>query len=132
MANIEFADVIQRIGNMNKAELDAVFNAYKLRHKSLRTETALVNQATLTPGTRVVIQPGLSCGACEFCRAGQQSLCVSYRILGEHLSGTFAELVSVPAASVYPAPAGLTDEQAAAFDALKSMIRSLRDRPSGA
>ena len=67
------------------------------------------------PGTRVVIQPGLSCGACEFCRAGQQSLCVSFRILGEHVPGTFAELVSVPAANVFPAPAGLTDEQAAAF-----------------
>jgi NADPH:quinone reductase-like Zn-dependent oxidoreductase len=67
------------------------------------------------PGTRVVIQPGLSCGLCEFCRAGQQSLCVSYRILGEHLPGTFAELVSVPARNVYTAPDGLTDEQAAAF-----------------
>jgi NADPH:quinone reductase-like Zn-dependent oxidoreductase len=67
------------------------------------------------PGTRIVIQPGLSCGACEFCRAGEQSLCVSYRILGEHISGTFAELVAVPAVNVYLAPAGLTDEQAAAF-----------------
>jgi len=67
------------------------------------------------PGTRVVIQPGLSCGACEFCRAGEQSLCVSFRILGEHLPGTFAELVAVPAANVYPAPPGLPVEQAAAF-----------------
>ena len=62
-----------------------------------------------------MIQPGLSCGACEFCRAGQQSLCISFRILGEHIPGTFAELVSVPAVNVYPAPAGLSDEQAAAF-----------------
>ena len=68
-----------------------------------------------SPGARVVIQPGLSCGVCEFCRAGEQSLCVSYRILGEHLSGTFAELVAVPASNVYPAPTGLTDEEAAAF-----------------
>jgi NADPH:quinone reductase-like Zn-dependent oxidoreductase len=67
------------------------------------------------PGTRVVIQPGLSCGACEFCRAGEQSLCVSFRILGEHLSGTFAEKVAVPASNVYPAPPGLSAEQAAAF-----------------
>lgn len=56
MSNIDFADVIHRIGNMNRAELDAVFQAYKTRSKSLRSETALVNQATLTPGTRVVTQ----------------------------------------------------------------------------
>jgi NADPH:quinone reductase-like Zn-dependent oxidoreductase len=66
-------------------------------------------------GTRVLFQPGLSCGACEFCRAGEQSLCVSFRILGEHLPGTFAEKVAVPAPNVYPAPVGLTSEEAAAF-----------------
>src|SRR5512140_3423076 len=26
------------------------------------------------PGTRVVLQPGLSCGTCEFCVAGERSL----------------------------------------------------------
>ena len=67
------------------------------------------------PGTRVVIQPGLSCGTCEFCLAGDRSLCVKFRILGEHLPGTFAEKVAVPAANVYPAPAGLSSEKAAAF-----------------
>ena len=57
------------------------------------------------PGTRVLLQPGLSCGTCEFCLAGERSLCVNFRILGEHLPGTFAEKVAVPAANVYPAPA---------------------------
>ena len=67
------------------------------------------------PGTRVVLQPGLSCGTCEFCLAGERSLCVRYRILGEHLPGTFAEKIAVPASNVYPAPAGLDAEKAAAF-----------------
>lgn len=51
--NIDFADVIKRIGTMNRRELDAVFNAYKIRAKGVRAETLLVNSATLTPGTRV-------------------------------------------------------------------------------
>ena len=67
------------------------------------------------PGTRVVLQPGLSCGTCEFCLAGERSLCVSFRILGEHLPGTFAEKVAVPRANVYPAPSRLSPEKAAAF-----------------
>jgi NADPH:quinone reductase-like Zn-dependent oxidoreductase len=66
-------------------------------------------------GTRVVIQPGLSCGACEFCLAGERSLCVTFRILGEHVPGTFAGKAVVPRVNVFPAPARLSPEMAAAF-----------------
>lgn len=69
----------------------------------------------LSPGERVVLQPGLSCGACEFCREGEQSLCVDFEILGEHRAGTLAERIVVPSANVWKAPAHLTDEEAAAF-----------------
>ena len=69
----------------------------------------------LTPGDRVLLQPGLFCGACEFCRAGEQSLCVRYGIVGEHVAGTFAEFVVVPAANVFAIPAGLSFPEAAAF-----------------
>jgi len=47
------------------------------------------------PGSRVVLQPGVSCGTCEFCLAGEHSLCVTFRILGEHVPGTFAERSAV-------------------------------------
>ncbi len=69
----------------------------------------------LVVGERVVLQPGLSCGGCEFCRDGERSLCVDYEILGEHRAGTLAERIAVPAANVWKAPASLTDEEAAAF-----------------
>lgn len=67
------------------------------------------------PGSRVVLQPGLSCGTCEFCLAGERSLCVTFRILGEHVAGSFAEKIAVPRANVYPAPPRLSPEKAAAF-----------------
>ena len=69
----------------------------------------------LTPGDRVLIQPGLFCGACEFCRGGEQSLCVKFRIVGEHAPGTFADKAVVPARNLFPIPGGLSFEQAAAF-----------------
>ncbi len=69
----------------------------------------------VTVGDRVLIQPGLFCGACEFCRGGEQSICVSFGILGEHTAGTFAERVVVPARNVFPIPEGLSFAQAAAF-----------------
>src|SRR6185503_10885837 len=55
-------------------------------------------------GDRVLINPGLSCGVCEYCRAGDQPLCVNYRLLGEHVPGTLAELVAVPEANVAVVP----------------------------
>src|SRR5262249_51405577 len=66
-------------------------------------------------GDRVLLQPGLYDNVCEFCRGGEQSLCVQYKILGEHTPGTFAEYVVVPARNVFPIPGTLSFEEAAAF-----------------
>ncbi len=66
-------------------------------------------------GDEVVLNPGINCGTCEFCLRGEHSLCVSFRLLGEHISGTFAEYVVAPAINAYPKPASLSWEEAAAF-----------------
>ncbi len=68
----------------------------------------------LAPGERVVLQPGLGCGVCEFCLAGELSLCVDFKILGEHVPGTFGERIAVPRRNVFPAPPNLSLEKAAA------------------
>ncbi|MFP4052587.1 MAG: zinc-binding dehydrogenase [Phycisphaerae bacterium] len=66
-------------------------------------------------GDEVILDPGLSCGYCEFCRAGEQSLCTSYGIIGLTRQGTFAEKVAVPAVCTNPKPVYLTFEEAAAL-----------------
>lgn len=71
----------------------------------------------LRVGDRVIINPGIvdrSC-RCEYCRDGDQPLCLSYGILGEHRPGTMAEYVVVPAANVRTIPAEIDFESAAAF-----------------
>jgi NADPH:quinone reductase-like Zn-dependent oxidoreductase len=55
-------------------------------------------------GERVVINPSLSCGVCEFCVMGEESLCVRYRIIGEHVSGGAAEYIAVPSANLFRIP----------------------------
>ncbi len=67
------------------------------------------------PGTPVMINPGLFCGACELCVAGEQSACTTFRLLGEHVWGTFAERVRVPASNIYPFPQSLSFTEAAAL-----------------
>jgi NADPH:quinone reductase-like Zn-dependent oxidoreductase len=57
------------------------------------------------PGDRVMINPGISDYTCEYCRAGEHSLCVNFRLLGEHLPGTIAESVIVPEQNLSIIPA---------------------------
>ena len=65
-------------------------------------------------GERVVVNPSLWCGRCEWCHAGEESMCVRFRLLGEHTQGGFAEYVAVPASNLYPIPEDYPFEKAAA------------------
>ena len=66
-------------------------------------------------GDRVIINPGISDRTCEYCLAGEQSLCVRFSLLGEHHPGTFAEYIVVPATNVRQIPREIPDDVAAAF-----------------
>jgi NADPH:quinone reductase-like Zn-dependent oxidoreductase len=73
---------------------------------------------TVRPGDRVMLNPGIGDYTCEYCRAGEHSLCVNYRLLGEHLPGTLTESVVVPEQNVAVIPTlrpPLTWAEAAAF-----------------
>ena len=83
----------------------------------------------LDVGARVIINPGLSCRACEYCRMGEHSLCVRYRLLGEHVPGTFAEYIVVPRANVRVIRDDAAAPEAAAFPlATLTAWRMLRTR----
>ncbi len=66
-------------------------------------------------GDRVLVNPGLSCGACERCLSGEDNFCRSYRILGENTQGGYSRHVVVPDANVLPMPSRLSYEEAAAL-----------------
>lgn len=68
------------------------------------------------PGDPVLVSPGLSCGQCPQCLAGDDNLCRHYEILGGYRrDGGYAELVAVPEVNVLPKPARLSFEDAAAI-----------------
>src|SRR2546430_14484035 len=49
---------------------------------------------SVRPGDRVMINPGIPDYSCEYCRAGEQSLCRRYGILGERSEEHTSELQS--------------------------------------
>jgi len=62
---------------------------------------------SVNPGDRVFINPGISCGSCEWCTAGEHPLCAEFGVLGEHRPGTIAEYVVVPARNLAAVPAAM-------------------------
>jgi NADPH:quinone reductase-like Zn-dependent oxidoreductase len=65
-------------------------------------------------GQPVTANPTLWCGRCPYCLRGEHSLCHTLRLLGEHVRGTFAEFVKVPARNLIAVPDGFSMQQAAA------------------
>lgn len=70
---------------------------------------------TWKAGDEVVIFPTLCCWECEWCRAGENVRCSRFGVLGEHSDGTACQLFHIDSRNVYPKPAALSWEEAAAF-----------------
>lgn len=65
-------------------------------------------------GDRVVSGPGIWCGRCEFCRAGQENMCAERLIVGVDVLGGYAEFIKLPAYALGLLPDGVSFEQGAA------------------
>lgn len=53
-------------------------------------------------GQRVLVAPGLSCGRCAECRAGRDSRCPQFQIVGLQRNGGYAEFAAVPGRNLIP------------------------------
>ena len=86
-------------------------------------------------GDRVVVNPGVSDRTCEYCRTGDNPLCLEYAILGEHRPGVLADFVVVPKANVLTIPSSVPFSTAAAFPlatltAWRMVVSRAQVRPS--
>jgi alcohol dehydrogenase, propanol-preferring len=68
-----------------------------------------------------------TCGQCEFCREGNENLCVKQQITGVTVDGGYAELVKAPASHALRVPDGLSSVEAAPlFCAGVTVYRALK------
>lgn len=85
-------------------------------------------------GDRVCVDPNVSCGICEQCRAGAVNLCPDLVPIGVSVDGACAELVRVPAKVAYHLPDGLDFATGALIEPLAcvlhaaSRIRPMKDQ----
>jgi NADPH:quinone reductase-like Zn-dependent oxidoreductase len=98
----EIAGKIVEIGSAGSATVPAA---------SLRDAGA----PTWKIGDAVAVQSNLFCGECEFCRRGEDSVCLRSEILGVQRDGGFAEKVVVPARALVRLPEGVDFAASAAL-----------------
>lgn len=80
-------------------------------------------------GDRVSVQSNLFCGQCEFCRRGEESMCLRSQLLGVDRDGGFAQKVAVPASSLVRLPETISFETSAALTlAGSTAMHMLTDR----
>lgn len=89
-------------------------------------------QGGTDPGRRVVLNPLITCGNCEYCLGGRQNLCPERDLIGMYRPGAFAERIAIPERNLIPVPddldstrAALTEPGATALHAVTLAERSL-------
>ena len=80
------------------------------------------------PGDRVAVEPAMSCGTCDQCRAGRPHTCRILRFLGcpGQAEGCLSELIVMPEACCFPIPKSMTLEQAALGEPLSIGVYAVK------
>lgn len=76
-------------------------------------------------GDKVVIDPNIYCGHCDYCRKGMVNFCKNFAALGVSLNGGFAEYSIVPASQAYMLPADFDLSIAAFAEPLSCCLRGI-------
>ena len=77
-------------------------------------------------GTRVAVDPALSCGECYPCRQGRHNCCVSVSIAGVHRPGAMTEYVACEESQLFPIPDEMSFEAAAMVETLSIGAQATR------
>lgn len=78
----------------------------------------------LAPGERVVLDPGMPCGACSPCTHGRYNCCEHMRVIGVHAPGALAEYYCAPLECLHRVPAGMSDDLAALVEPLSIGVQA--------
>ncbi len=77
-------------------------------------------------GSRVVVDPFISCGHCYPCRVGKNNCCANLSIIGVHREGGFADFVCAPVKNLHAVPDSLSDFDAAFSEPVTIGVQACR------
>jgi 2-desacetyl-2-hydroxyethyl bacteriochlorophyllide A dehydrogenase len=89
-------------------------------------EEAAEGVENVRPGDRVVVDPSIFCGECEFCKRGSYWQCDHRGILGmQGRDGAYAQYFVMPARSCFRLPDGLPWDEAALIDIVADPLHAM-------
>ncbi len=99
-----------------------------LGHECAGTVVETGAKAGLAPGTRVAVDPALTCGQCDQCRTGRSNTCRHIQFLGtpQEAPGAVADFRVLPARNCLPIPDSLSLDDAALIEPLSVGLHSVR------
>jgi len=80
------------------------------------------NVRHLQPGDRVVIDPNITCGLCQYCRLGMTNVCEQMTSLGIFRHGGLAEFNLAPAKALHPISRKVPPERATLAEPLACVL----------
>ena len=82
------------------------------------------------PGSRVVLEPTISCSRCHYCLDGRQNLCTSVAgLIGITKNGGMAEYVAVPQQVLIEVPETLSNEEAVILEPMGVAVHAMEQAP---
>ena len=74
---------------------------------------------SLKVGDRVALEPGITCGTCEFCKAGKYNLCPDVQFLATPpVQGCYEEYIAFPANMCFKLPENVSAKEGALIEPL--------------
>jgi L-iditol 2-dehydrogenase len=79
-------------------------------------------------GDRVTVEPQITCGVCDYCKAGFTNLCVNKTVLGtQKWIGAYAEYIVAPEEVLYKIPDNLGYDEAVMIEPLAVGVHAVRE-----
>lgn len=77
-------------------------------------------------GTRVLVDPAVSCGFCDLCRAGRQYLCRNGGLLGRDVDGVFTEYIVVSEDKIVVVPDSISKKESGVLQVLGTCVHAMK------
>lgn len=119
------------------------FHAYNGQHTAVRYPvipghelSGVVNKTggrvtSFHQGDRVVVDPNITCGHCEYCKEGKGNFCENMKSVGINYPGGYGEYVTVPEKVVYKIPDDMSFEAAAMAEPIACIIHAFEKEHVG-
>lgn len=95
-----------------------------LGHELVGTVAQAPPEADVSPGARVLVNPGINCADCYLCHRGRPHLCGRGGLLGRDLDGVFAEAIGLEERFLHPVPDRIPPDEAGLLQVLGTVVHS--------